>query len=598
MKDRKTVSLCMIVKDEDWILDRCLNSVRDIVDEIIIGDTGSKDNTKQIAAEYGAYIFDIKWEDDFAKARNLTLEKASCDWILLLDADEIFHEKDKDTFLTLLDSEVYDGYHFTLINYFTENNTREYSVHYAFRLLKNTGEYYFEGRIHEQINNIKGSLDSSLFTLAEVTLFHYGYTDRVMQSKNKHSRNMPLLEKQLEENPTEPYFLFNMGNEHMSQGEIDKALVCYLKSYEQRAIAQAYFPHIYYRILLCYITQKNYERALFFAEEGLSIYPMCTDLEFLRGSVFREKHRYVAAVASFKRCLSMGEAPNSLKFSGGCGTYKAYISLGEIYYEEDMFAEAFDSFSAAIKYSEAPDCSLSLGKAMLPLCLDGYEFLDRLIPYLPYAEEEIGYLHAVDILLETGQFETALFLLNQTHLFLKWEEDFLFLNGKLSLYLNLYDNASRSFSRLYERNVALSVLAYDNEVILAQHFISFILKYFQNPDEIMNFPIVIMSKYKSTCLIILNQLFPSIFTETGGTSLQYNFFFLLLELLLKINAMDIFYRLLPVMNERFPPDSYLKLGEIYARMGHRSDAVNIILSYIKNYSSIDKESAHRLSDCL
>ena len=82
------ISLCMIVRNEESYLPECLESVADVVNEIIIVDTGSTDNTKKIAESFGATVFDFTWVDDFSKARNYSLSKASNDWILYLDADE------------------------------------------------------------------------------------------------------------------------------------------------------------------------------------------------------------------------------------------------------------------------------------------------------------------------------------------------------------------------------------------------------------------------------------------------------------------------------------------------------------------------------
>src|SRR3989344_3480106 len=83
-----TLSLCMITKNEELLIRNCLNSVKDLVEEIIIVDTGSIDNTKLIAKKFTNKVFDFKWNDDFAEARNESLKYAGGDWILILDADE------------------------------------------------------------------------------------------------------------------------------------------------------------------------------------------------------------------------------------------------------------------------------------------------------------------------------------------------------------------------------------------------------------------------------------------------------------------------------------------------------------------------------
>lgn len=89
----KLISLCMIVRDEEKVLARALDGVKDCVDEIVIVDTGSRDNTKRIAERYTDRIFDFEWCDDFAAARNFSFSKAEGEYILWLDADDIVTEE-------------------------------------------------------------------------------------------------------------------------------------------------------------------------------------------------------------------------------------------------------------------------------------------------------------------------------------------------------------------------------------------------------------------------------------------------------------------------------------------------------------------------
>jgi len=90
-----TISLCMIVKNEEEVLGRCLQSVKHIVDEIIIVDTGSTDDTKEIAKKFEAKIFDFEWCNDFSKARNYCFSLANKDYILWIDADDVMEEKEQ-----------------------------------------------------------------------------------------------------------------------------------------------------------------------------------------------------------------------------------------------------------------------------------------------------------------------------------------------------------------------------------------------------------------------------------------------------------------------------------------------------------------------
>ena len=96
-----TISLCMIVKNESAVLARCLDSIADLMDEIIIVDTGSTDNTKEIAAQYTSRIYDFKWTSDFSAARNFSFSKATMEYIYTADADEILDDANRERFLRL-----------------------------------------------------------------------------------------------------------------------------------------------------------------------------------------------------------------------------------------------------------------------------------------------------------------------------------------------------------------------------------------------------------------------------------------------------------------------------------------------------------------
>ena len=96
-----SISLCMIVKNEEAVLKRCLDSIADLMDEIIIVDTGSTDRTKEIAADYTSKIYDYRWANDFSAARNFSFSKATMEYIYAADADEVLDEENHMRFLRL-----------------------------------------------------------------------------------------------------------------------------------------------------------------------------------------------------------------------------------------------------------------------------------------------------------------------------------------------------------------------------------------------------------------------------------------------------------------------------------------------------------------
>ena len=147
-----SVSLCMIVKNEEDVLGRCLESAAGLVDEIVIVDTGSTDRTKEIAARFTDLIFEIPWQNDFAAARNESFAHASMDYCMWLDADDVLLEKDQRAFQALKEtldpavSAVLAPYHAG----FDEDGRVTFS-YYRERLIKNRAGMHWEGAVHEAI---------------------------------------------------------------------------------------------------------------------------------------------------------------------------------------------------------------------------------------------------------------------------------------------------------------------------------------------------------------------------------------------------------------------------------------------------------------
>lgn len=147
-----SVSLCMIVKNEEDVLGRCLESAAGLVDEIIIVDTGSADSTREIAARFTEKIFDYPWRDDFAAARNESFSHASMDYCLWLDADDVLLEEDRAAFLALKET-LDPGVCVVMAPYhtgFDESGRVTFSC-FRERLIKNRAGMRWEGAVHEAV---------------------------------------------------------------------------------------------------------------------------------------------------------------------------------------------------------------------------------------------------------------------------------------------------------------------------------------------------------------------------------------------------------------------------------------------------------------
>lgn len=159
-----TVSLCMIVKNEEKILRRCLDSIKGLMDEIIIVDTGSTDRTKEIASEYTDKLFDFEWIHDFSAARNFAFSKASCDYIYSADADEVVNEENYEKFRELKETllpevEIVQMFYGNQLSFGTIYNfDRELRP----KLFKRLRSFCWEEAIHETVRLFPVIYDSDI----------------------------------------------------------------------------------------------------------------------------------------------------------------------------------------------------------------------------------------------------------------------------------------------------------------------------------------------------------------------------------------------------------------------------------------------------
>ena len=181
-----SISLCMIVKDEEKVLARCLESAKDIVDEIIIVDTGSKDKTKNIASKYTDKVYDFKWVDDFSKARNYSFSKATKEYILWLDADDVILKEDKKKFLLLKNS--LDKKIDIVMMKYNLSYDKEGKATFSYnreRLIKNNKGYKWVSPVHEVI------LPSGNIIFSDIAISHKKEKKEyasVIRKRTKHKR--------------------------------------------------------------------------------------------------------------------------------------------------------------------------------------------------------------------------------------------------------------------------------------------------------------------------------------------------------------------------------------------------------------------------
>ena len=305
----------MIVKNEEACLPDCLKSVQSLVDEMIIVDTGSSDKTIEIAESFGAKVFHHTWNNDFADARNVSLKHATCDWILVLDADEAMAPQDLTRIRQLVKNKDVTGYKLVQRTYSKMTTMAEWlAVEHPYpeargcsgytpspyvRLFKKDNDIYFEGKVHE-IVEYTISKKGGRVVETDIPIHHYGYISDRDSKKRKERLYLGIIEEM-----------------ETGRGSADA------RSYLYKGIG--------------YIELKNYKKAEVFLKKAEALAPGNTMVLFNLGLCADARDRSAEAINYYNLVLKYN--------SGHVGAYnnlaailekKGRIDAAELLYREAL----------------------------------------------------------------------------------------------------------------------------------------------------------------------------------------------------------------------------------------------------------------------
>lgn len=316
------ISICMIAKDEEKYIEECLKRLAAYPFELIVVDTGSTDNTVEIAHKYTEHVFYFPWVNDFSAARNYSIKQASNEWILVIDCDELLEEIDISKLICAIKNNPTSvGMIIRQSPYQTGGHLSNLSERVARLFSKNY--YHYEGIIHEQVTSKQGS--TPVYFPIPLCFYHQGYAkENIAQAKAM--RNLDLLLQDLEQNGENPYTYFQIGKSYTVLKEIEKA--CH---YYDLGVSMDVDPQLDYVQTMvesygyCLLELKRYTQALQF-EQIYDVFAVRADFCFLMGLIYMNNALFNQAIEEFKKATTFDTYSVE-----GVNSYSAYFNIGVIY---------------------------------------------------------------------------------------------------------------------------------------------------------------------------------------------------------------------------------------------------------------------------
>ena len=301
------LSVCMIVKNEEKILEKTLPNLSKFADEIILVDTGSNDGTLSAAKKFGAKIYHFAWINDFSAARNESLKHAAGDWILWIDADEFMTEEDLKTLRAELETSAAEAHSFTLYESNIDACEKKNGYERA-KVFKHGSGYRFERPINEQLVNEKGEVVSG--ELIPVNIYHWGRRLEAERMNEKRERYVKLYSAALEKMPDDPHLHFLLANNLNELKKLPEALEHYRRAYELAGKREVGRQALEKKADILLRT-RSFKEAVAAADELLRIEPDNIPARNIYAGIFLISGKIDLAIGILQDALAIKVEPNN-----------------------------------------------------------------------------------------------------------------------------------------------------------------------------------------------------------------------------------------------------------------------------------------------
>lgn len=330
------ISACMIVRNEAVHIIHSIPALLPYVEEVIVADTGSTDDTISLARSFGARVFEHPWKDDFSEARNRALAAVTQPYVLVVDADECLVKASVPA-LQAYCAAVPSLPGTVQIRNLSDDPDAAVTITVLPRLFPARSGYHYAGRIHEQLR-WNGEVPALIET--GVVLDHQGYTQASIQKGNKVARNIRLLEREAQERPDDPYVQFQLAKTLYVGRQFERAAAAFQQVIDtisqHPGLQPAFLPTLLVQYAYSLLHLREFGALFQVVEAGIELYPDLTHLYFVYGQALielKDPARFHEVRSVFESCLQLGDPPpGKYETVHGVGSFMAEYNLG-VYYE-------------------------------------------------------------------------------------------------------------------------------------------------------------------------------------------------------------------------------------------------------------------------